>query len=110
MNEAGFPCPDSQLSLRKGPERQKSDTLTKGMIIKNLTYTFLHILIFLVRATGCPPECGQELIMAVHFCSNSPVEDEESFIQCVESYFSAECHDCLCEAMADEGYPCSLPR
>ena len=63
---------------------------------------------FIVEASVCPPECGVELIMAVNFCSNSDVEDEESFVHCVESYFSAGCHDCLCDAMADEGYPCSV--
>ena len=66
-------------------------------------------LICLVEASGCPPdaECGQELTMAVNFCKNSDVEDEESFVLCVESYFSADCHNCVCDQMADIGHPCS---
>ena len=42
--------------------------------------------------------------MAVHVCSNSSLE--ETFVRCVEGFFSAGCHDCLCDAMAEEGLPC----
>ena len=59
-------------------------------------------------SVDCPQECGYELLLALDICLRDPdaIADETAFMTCLESKFSDNCHDCLCDALADEGSPC----
>ena len=32
--------------------------------------------------------------------------DYETFVTCIDANISDDCHDCVCDALADQGTPC----
>lgn len=68
----------------------------------------------------CTEDCGFELQLALELCllsgdaplpppGSTGVEDEATLSSCLQNTFSADCKDCLCDTLANEGTPCDYP-
>ena len=57
----------------------------------------------------CPTEadCMTDLLQVLDDCSADPsVFDNDSMMACIGVTISDDCHDCVCEAYAEEGFSC----
>merc|ERR1712110_744576 len=57
----------------------------------------------------CPTEadCMTDLLQVLDDCSADPsVFDNDSMMACIGVSISDDCHDCVCEAYAEEGFSC----
>ena len=57
----------------------------------------------------CSPEddCMTDLLQVLEACSaDASVLDNDSMMACLGVNISDDCHDCVCEAYAEEGFPC----
>merc|ERR1711894_518410 len=57
----------------------------------------------------CPTEadCMTDLLQVLNDCSADPsVFDNDSMMACIGVNISDDCHDCVCEAYAEEGFSC----
>ena len=57
----------------------------------------------------CPDDlgCSDDFDQVASVCESDPsVVDYETFIACIVSNISDDCHDCVCDLLAFEGNPC----
>ena len=63
----------------------------------------------MVNDDPCPAEfdCETDLQTALLTCYLDPsVVDEDTLMACFAANLSDDCHDCVCDALADEGLNC----
>ena len=53
-------------------------------------------------------DCDDDLRLTLYVCIMDPdVVDEDTLMDCISANLSDDCHDCVCEAFADAGTPCT---
>ena len=52
--------------------------------------------------------CGDNLLSSLAMCEGDAgaAQDNDQMMECLGWYISDDCHDCICEAYADAGFPC----
>ena len=57
----------------------------------------------------CPDDlgCADDLTQVADACEFDPsVVDYETFVTCIDANISDDCHDCVCDLLANQGTPC----
>jgi len=61
-----------------------------------------------IQQDDCTEDCGYEILGTALICG-AYYSDEDDWIDCMITYTSYDCFDCLCELLeAEEGYSCSV--
>ena len=96
--------------LRVQRRAHKTNQKSKGKLLKERKSNRIFVFAEMVRDISvCPTEadCMTDLLQVLDDCSADPsVFDNDSMMACIGVSISDDCHDCVCEAYAEEGFSC----
>merc|ERR1719245_916458 len=100
--------PDTKAKLHE--VLRTSQKFQRRAHVKSLkTKTFFNSKRAMVNDDPCPAEfdCETDVQTALLTCYLDPsVVDEDTLMACFAANLSDDCHDCVCDALADEGLNC----
>merc|ERR1719450_700371 len=103
-------CPSSNKQLPKMAAEKKQRRLNMDLktIAKNEESMKEAVARIQVQQDDCTEDCGYEIMGTALVCA-AYYSDEDDWIDCMITYTSLDCSDCLCEILEEsEGYTCSF--